>query len=488
MKPIRKLFRIATVVTVFAFFAGLVNCANAASQVPKNVEIFFSADTKNELFVCGCKEKLGGLARRKSAIKQSKYPHVVVDCGEFSKGSTRLEILKTETLLKCYNSIKYDVINMGGVEKRIGRKLMDQFDKVADAPFISANIADDKGKLVYPPYKIVTVGGLKLGFIGVTSSAFEKPEPVLGFMVLDLEKQLTKYLPELDKQSDLIIVLASVRDNELQTIATKHANVNLVLGGRTFNYSENDRPTKVASTIIHKTGSIGKYLGRIRLDLQQATPVKIKNYEGYNIELDDEYKDDPDIAKILDAHKKVLKTTDFTKKDSASTGTPGKPGAKSEEIPIADASTDSGETPAFMGYTSAVRCMECHPDIYNRWRRSEHANAFRTLVDENEDDNPQCYPCHAVGFKRMGGFVDQQSTPKLVGVQCESCHGGGAAHVLAMKDKTKSGPAITKNVPEFFCIRCHNEEWDPGFSMAKKMPIVDHGLDKSPEKIADPVE
>lgn len=485
MKPIRKLFRIASAIAVFAFFAGVVNCAAATSQVPKNVEIFFTADTKNELFVCGCKEKLGGLARRKTAIKQSKYPHVVVDCGEFTKGSTRLEILKSETLLKCYNNIKYDVINVGGTEERIGRELMNRFDKIADAPFISANIADEKGKLVYPPYKIITVDGLKLGFIGVTSSAFSKPESVLGFMVLDLTKQLAKYVPEVDKQCDLVIVLASVRDNELQTIATSNSKVDLVLGGRTFNYSENDRPTKVANTIIHKTGSIGKYLGRIRLDLQQATPVKIKNYEGYNIKLSDELVDDPEIIKILDAHRNILKTTDFTKPETSS-GSTGKPGVKSDEMPIADAG--NGETPAFMSYTSAVRCMECHPEIYNNWRRTEHADAFRTLVDENEADNPQCYPCHVVGFKNMGGFVDKKSTPKLVGVQCESCHGGGAAHVLAMIDKSKSGPAITKNVPEFFCIRCHNDDWDPDFSMEKKMPIVNHGLDKSSEEVANPID
>jgi hypothetical protein len=46
-----------------------------------------------------------------------------------------------------------------------------------------------------------------------------------------------------------------------------------------------------------------------------------------------------------------------------------------------------------------------------------------------------------------------------------------------MNDPAKSGPAITSRVPEFFCKKCHNDEWDAEFNMEEKLPLVDHGAD-----------
>ena len=61
--------------------------------------------------------------------------------------------------------------------------------------------------------KIITVDDLKVGFIGVTSSAFLKPEARLGFMVLDIAEQVAKFVPEVDNQCDILVVLANARDN-----------------------------------------------------------------------------------------------------------------------------------------------------------------------------------------------------------------------------------------------------------------------------------
>ena len=482
MNRLNSILKYFAPMLVFAFAIGLLNCASASVQVPKHVVIFFSSETKNELFVCGCKEKLGGLARRKTAIKNCEYPHIVVDVGSFSKGSKRFEKLKTETLLKCYNNIGCDVINVGTNEYRLGDELVRYFEKIADAPFISANVADKNRELVFPPYKIITVDGLKLGVIGVVSSAFVKDEVRLGYRILNIEEQAAKFVPEVSKQCDLVILLANARDNEIENIAAANPGIDVILGGRTFNYSENDRPTRLGNTIIHKNGGMGKYLGRLRLDLQRATPVKIKDYEGFNVHLGDDLVDDPEILKILDEYRTRLKTTDFTKPaEDSKDGTTGT-GEKKDSSDVSDddilADADlANETPAYLSYTGALKCAECHKEIYNKWRRTRHANAFITLAAEQQDKNPQCFPCHTVGFKRIGGFVDFESTPKLVGVQCENCHGGGAAHVIAMKDPAKSGPAITSRVPEFFCKKCHNDEWDAEFNMEEKLPLVDHGTD-----------
>ena len=113
---------------------------------------------------------------------------------------------------------------------------------------------------------------------------------------MNIEEQVTKYVPEVKKQCDILVVLANARDNEIEKIAASNPSIDVILGGRTFNFSEHDRPTKLGNTLIHKNGGIGKYIGRLRLDLQPATPVKIKNYEGFNVKLGDDIVDDPEIT------------------------------------------------------------------------------------------------------------------------------------------------------------------------------------------------
>jgi hypothetical protein len=472
IRIVKILFSVLVLISVM----GYLSCAGAVSRVPQHVAIYFSAGTKNELTECGCADKLGGLGRRKTVIDQCEYPRVVVEVGGFTKGSSKFETLKTNTLLKTYNAMNYAVINVGNTEYRLGKDVMDGFQKISKAPFISANLADEKYNLIYAPYKVIDVSGLKIGFLGLTSSDYIKDEVKKGYRVLDINKQAAKLVPELRKKCDILVVLASARDNEIEKMASTVTGIDVILGGLTYNHSENDKPTKVAKTIVHKNGSLGKYVGRLRLDLQTSSPIKIKNYEGFNQPLGREIKDDSQVAAILKEYTTIQKTTDFTKTDDGKTSDTG---FESDQFPKPASEGSTGQdtlTQPSMGYTSALSCIPCHPSIYKEWRNTPHANAFRTLAEEKEDKNPQCYGCHTVGYK-LGGFESFEDTPDFISVQCESCHGHGAGHIKAMKDKSLPGPGITKIVPEMFCTKCHNEEWDPDFKMEEKLQLIDHGKD-----------
>jgi hypothetical protein len=46
-------------------------------------------------------------------------------------------------------------------------------------------------------------------------------------------------------------------------------------------------------------------------------------------------------------------------------------------------------------------------------------------LEPNKDytADAECLSCHTTGYGQPGGFVSVAETPKLVGVQCEVCHG-----------------------------------------------------------------
>ncbi len=138
-------------------------------------------------------------------------------------------------------------------------------------------------------------------------------------------------------------------------------------------------------------------------------------------------------------------------------------------------------------YIGAGKCKNCHStpengNQYECWTKSKHAEAFKTLAgdeakkagaakgvtDPQKDD--KCVKCHVTGF----GLAEDQfkkGFDRTAGVQCETCHGPGEAHMTARMAAAaadeKADPKVRKTVPEGeialngnpkFCQGCHNPE------------------------------
>lgn len=80
-------------------------------------------------------------------------------------------------------------------------------------------------------------------------------------------------------------------------------------------------------------------------------------------------------------------------------------------------------------YVGESVCRGCHPAVHDGWAATVHRGALDTLKRIGQGGNASCLPCHTVGFGLFGGFVSEQATPRLAGVQCENCHGPAGAHV-----------------------------------------------------------
>jgi len=80
-------------------------------------------------------------------------------------------------------------------------------------------------------------------------------------------------------------------------------------------------------------------------------------------------------------------------------------------------------------YISDKKCYFCHKQEAKTHTNSAHANSFKSLVDNGQDNNPKCLPCHTTGYGKPGGFVDAKSTPDISNVGCQACHGPGSFHI-----------------------------------------------------------
>ncbi len=101
-------------------------------------------------------------------------------------------------------------------------------------------------------------------------------------------------------------------------------------------------------------------------------------------------------------------------------------------------------------YVGSGACIECHEEDHTDWAGTLHATAFDTLVTDGEENNPLCFPCHAVGYGEPSGFVDCEATPHLADVQCENCHGPGSNHSI-----DPDNVRIDVSLDSSLCGQCH---------------------------------
>jgi hypothetical protein len=122
-----------------------------------------------------------------------------------------------------------------------------------------------------------------------------------------------------------------------------------------------------------------------------------------------------------------------------------------------------GGTPKSGGESTAPvalrnsKCEPCHTDQYEKWKSTDHAKAYSTLVNKSKQFDPTCLACHTTLFGKPDGFNMEQQQMDLVDIQCESCHGDAKEHLSDLK------PIPVPKPPVATCVRCHTKDRCPDF-------------------------
>jgi hypothetical protein len=96
-----------------------------------------------------------------------------------------------------------------------------------------------------------------------------------------------------------------------------------------------------------------------------------------------------------------------------------------------------------------VSCRTCHAEAYRIWAASPHARAAQALTAEQRKQ-PLCLSCHSRDENRAG-------QAEVVGVSCETCHGGGRFYQPAevMRDKELARLFGLVDPTPQSCMVCH---------------------------------
>ena len=169
------------------------------------------------------------------------------------------------------------------------------------------------------------------------------------------------------------------------------------------------------------------------------------------------------------------------------------PAACVRESPLAGG-TGPGPTSAFVGYSNPVTkqtvCGNCHVLRQASWGRTGHAKAWADLQASGRAA-ASCDQCHTTNASSVGGADTAgflSATPAtqkyFQDVQCEACHGAGAAHVT-VPDETQPIPWLVSydSTRHVGCGTCHSgaphasfyEDWSHGAHRGLEAPAISTG-------------
>ena len=217
------------IISCFVFFQ-LVYSANSFS-------IIATANVHGETDPCGWKKKpLGGLARKATILeKYSNDNPFVVDSGNlfFSAESIddgvskEVAILNADIILNSFNKMGCTAFSPGSKDFAVGKDFIESLSRKASFPFVSSNIFDSNGNLLFEPYVIEEHEGVKIAFIGL-SSIFELD----GLIVKEPISTLRGVIDELKSKSDIRVLLFSSNDLDMKQLKASNLDLSMIIRSR----------------------------------------------------------------------------------------------------------------------------------------------------------------------------------------------------------------------------------------------------------------
>lgn len=138
---------------------------NASSDKKKDIYILYTSDVH-----CGVDDGFGyaGVKQIRDSLEAQGYATILVDNGDHAQGDVLGTLTKGEAIFSIMNALKYDIAVPGNHDFDYGIDQFLKYSEIADFPYISCNI-NKEGKLLFDPYIIKEVAGVKIGFVGVTT-------------------------------------------------------------------------------------------------------------------------------------------------------------------------------------------------------------------------------------------------------------------------------------------------------------------------------
>lgn len=248
--------------------------------------------------------KAGGFARIATYLKQLREDTqdavLALDCGDTFHGTYPAIATKGEAMLPVLNALGLAAMTAHW-EFAYGP---DQFKKLTAAlnyPMLALNIYDKAtNKLVYAPYIIKKINGIKIGVIGIACNIIDKTMPPHfseGLYFTLGNEELPGYIKTLKEEEkvDLVLLISHLGFPQNMKLLSEVAGVDICLSSHT--HYRTQRPARQGKTIVIESGCHGSFLGRLDLVLEDG---KITDFKHELVEVAADLLEDEKVKQLVE--------------------------------------------------------------------------------------------------------------------------------------------------------------------------------------------
>jgi 2',3'-cyclic-nucleotide 2'-phosphodiesterase (5'-nucleotidase family) len=282
----------------------LLHTADIHSQLYQHDEFFI--ENGNPVY-----KKRGGLASLKTMINSLRNKNasntLVIDGGDCFQGSGIAALSEGRAIVPLMNNIGYDIMLPGNWEVVYGKEMMMKDMFGYDALKVCANMYHDtkdemKGDLIFPPYYVKHIAGIKIGFIGYNDPLTPKrqsPAYCDGMKFTLPEANVAKYIKILREyeKCQLVFLLTHMGLAQQFGLSNKEQvkGVDYILGADT--HERLRQPIQGAYAKVTEPGAFGSFMARLDIVMENGV-IKEESYQLLDVD-PDKYREDEEMKRLI---------------------------------------------------------------------------------------------------------------------------------------------------------------------------------------------
>ncbi len=262
------------------FTISILQTTDVHCQVHPHDELFWEND--KAVF-----RKTGGYAHLATYLQneRKKNPDTfLIDTGDMFQGSELSVKTTGKAMVSILNALGYDLYLPGNWEVIYYKKAMQTLLGSLHAPKVCANMYHDlgegkKGELIFPPYYIWNIKGIKIGFIGYTDPLVplrQSPNYSKGIIYTKPEENSAHYVDVLRNQEQCacVFIVAHLGLSQQIHLSNQEAckGVDYILGGDT--HERVRKPIQCKYSKVVEPGAFGSFVGKLDLTIQNGKLIK----------------------------------------------------------------------------------------------------------------------------------------------------------------------------------------------------------------------
>ncbi len=263
-------------------------------------------DIHQELFWDGKHAKYeltGGYSRIATIFNEIKkeIPNTLIfDCGDTIHGTYPVVKTNGKAMIPILNQLDFDAMTAHW-EFAYGLDHFKVLVKNLNYPMLAINCYyKSNNKLVFEPFIIKEVGGLRIGIIGIAATIVDKVMPSSfskGIYFTLGNKELPYHIEKLrnDEKVDLILVISHLGFPQEMKLANEVEGIDVLLSSHTHNRLY--EPAIINDTIIIQSGCHGSFIGRLNINIIGG---RVSKFNHQLITVKESIKPDPQVEELVD--------------------------------------------------------------------------------------------------------------------------------------------------------------------------------------------